>query len=50
MDFSSTIRIADFNDYIAPSQECVVALNGKIKPEEVLLLWGLSGSLRRRAS
>ena len=32
--FSSAIRIADFNDYIAPSQDCVVSLNGKIKKDE----------------
>lgn len=35
MEFSSTIRVADLNDYIAPSQDCVVALNGKLKTVEV---------------
>ncbi|KAG2497731.1 hypothetical protein HYH03_004467 [Edaphochlamys debaryana] len=34
MEFSSTIRVADLNDYIAPSQDCVVALNGKLKVSE----------------
>ncbi|KAG2444101.1 hypothetical protein HYH02_009043 [Chlamydomonas schloesseri] len=34
MEFSSTIRVADLNDYIAPSQDCVVALNGKLKTVE----------------
>lgn len=35
MDFTSTIRLADLNDYIAPSQDCVVALNGKLRSSEV---------------
>lgn len=35
MEFSSTIRVADLNDYIAPSQDCVVALNGKLKADQV---------------
>ncbi|GLC37025.1 hypothetical protein PLESTB_001400200 [Pleodorina starrii] len=35
MEFSSTIRVADLNDYIAPSQDCVVALNGKLRASEV---------------
>lgn len=28
MTFSGTISLSDLNDYIAPSQACVVALNG----------------------
>ncbi len=35
MEFSSTIRVAELNDYIAPSQDCVVALNGKLKADQV---------------
>ncbi|KXZ45175.1 hypothetical protein GPECTOR_57g465 [Gonium pectorale] len=35
MQFSSTISVTDLNDYIAPSQDCVVALNGKIKANDV---------------
>ncbi|KAG2436805.1 hypothetical protein HXX76_006328 [Chlamydomonas incerta] len=34
MEFSSTIRVSDLNDFIAPSQDCVVALNGKLKTVE----------------
>lgn len=29
MAFSGAVRISDLNDYIAPTQACVVALNGK---------------------
>ncbi len=29
MAFSGAVRITDLNDFIAPSQACVVALNGK---------------------
>jgi hypothetical protein len=35
--FSATIRVSDLNDYIAPSQDCVVALNGKLKVLQVRL-------------
>ncbi|GLI69561.1 hypothetical protein VaNZ11_014197 [Volvox africanus] len=35
MEFSSTIRVSDLNDYIAPSQDCVVALNGKLRTSEM---------------
>ncbi len=27
-NFSGAVRIADLNDFIAPSQQCVVSLNG----------------------
>jgi hypothetical protein len=29
MQFSGVVRLSDLNDYIAPSQSCVVSLNGK---------------------
>ncbi|GIL96756.1 hypothetical protein Vretimale_2565 [Volvox reticuliferus] len=35
MEFSSAIRVSDLNDYIAPSQDCVVALNGKLRTSEM---------------
>jgi hypothetical protein len=33
--FSPALRIGDLNDFIAPSQACIVSLNGKKKPDKV---------------
>lgn len=52
--FSGTVKISDLNDFIAPSQACVVSLQGKApdaKPpaqllEEVSLLWMNGGEGR----
>eukprot|EP00955_Chlamydomonas_euryale_P014633 157146-Chlamydomonas_euryale.AAC.7 len=32
--FSGALRITDLNDFIAPSQACVVALDGKRKQQQ----------------
>lgn len=37
--FSGGIKVTDLNDYIAPSQACVVSLQGK-RPDEVIPLAG----------
>jgi hypothetical protein len=31
--FSGTVKIGDLNDFIAPSQACVVALQGQAAPD-----------------
>lgn len=33
MGFSGTIKLADLNDFIAPSQACVLNLDGKAKQD-----------------
>lgn len=41
-EFSGAVRLGDFNDFIAPSQSCVVSLDGAKKAKLLVQLEDVS--------